>query len=267
MIRRAADQVGIATGERWSLTPDIELCDGPYLMRFARNDAELDEATHLRFNVFNLELGEGLSESYLTGRDCDPFDDTCDHLIVIQAATNAIVGTYRLQTAETAAHGWYSSAEFVLDDLPAAALMQSVELGRACIDKVHRVPRVLFLMWAGIAAYMGARNKRYLFGCCSLTSQDPLEGARVMAMLNSQRAVHPYYRVRPQPEFACYPHGFEAAPNDATRIPKLFRAYLRFGAKVCGAPAIDRDFQTIDYLVLFDREDENAGARRFFEPR
>ena len=267
MISKAVKQDRIATVERRCDTPDIELRDGPYLMRFARTDAELDEATHLRFGVFNLELGEGLSESFLTGRDRDSFDDTCDHLIVINTATSAIVGTYRLQTAETAAHGWYSSAEFVLDDLPPEVLTQSVELGRACIDKGHRVPQVLFLMWAGIAAYMFARNKRYLFGCCSLTSQDPAEGARVMAMLQSQHAIHRDYRVRPQPGLTCYPDGFEAAPNDTTRIPKLFRAYLRLGAKVCGAPAIDRDFQTIDYLVLFDREDENAEARRFFESR
>lgn len=267
MIRKAAHQEGVAAVDRWSNTPEIELRDGPYLMRFARSDAELDEATHLRFGVFNLELGEGLSESFLTGRDRDPYDDTCDHLIVIDTAADSIVGTYRLQTAESAAHGWYSASEFVLDDLPAAVLEQSVELGRACIGKDHRVPQVLFLMWAGIAAYLGARNKRYLFGCCSLTSQDPAEGARVMAVLHSQRAVHPCYRVRPRPELACHPDGFEAAPNDTTRIPKLFRAYLRFGAKVCGPPAIDREFQTIDYFVLFDREDDNADARRFFEAR
>lgn len=267
MIRQAANQDDVALAGRWSRTPDIELHDGNYLMRFARNDGELDEVTHLRFAVFNLELGEGLSESFLTGRDRDPFDDTCDHLIVINTVTNAIVGTYRLQTAESAAHGWYSSAEFALDELPESVLAQSVELGRACIHKDHRVPQVLFLMWAGIAAYMGACNTRYLFGCCSLTSQDPAEGARVTALLQSQRAFHPALRVRPRPAFTCYPEGFEAAPNDTTRIPKLFRAYLRFGAKVCGVPAIDRDFQTIDYLVLFDREDENAEARRFFEPR
>ena len=41
---------------------------------------------------------------------------------------------------------------------------------------------------------------------------------------------------------------------------------MRFGAKVCGLPAIDREFQTIDYLVLFDRDDKSAEARRFFGP-
>jgi len=49
----------------------------------------------LRFEVFNLELGEGLAESYATGLDVDPFDEFCDHLIVEELATSEIVGTYR----------------------------------------------------------------------------------------------------------------------------------------------------------------------------
>ena len=39
-------------------------------------------ACRLRFNVFNVEMGEGLSCSYSTGLDRDRFDPVCDHLIV-----------------------------------------------------------------------------------------------------------------------------------------------------------------------------------------
>lgn len=35
-------------------------------------------------------------------------------------------------------------------------------------------------------------------------------------------------------------------------IPALFQSYLNLGARVCGPPAIDREFQTIDFLVLLD---------------
>lgn len=249
----------------WREAPDIALRDGRYALRFARAECELDEALHLRFNVFNLELGEGLSESYLTGRDRDRFDDVCHHMIVVDTQSTAIVGTYRLQVAENAIHGWYSSSEFALHELPAHVHAEAVELGRACIHKDHRTPDVLFLLWAGIAAYMVAHDKRYLFGCCSLTSQDPRAGKRVLELLEAQNALHPQYRIRPQPECACFEDDFSVNEPFEVRIPKLFRAYLRFGAKVCGAPAIDREFQTIDYFVLFDREDKSAEARRFFE--
>jgi putative hemolysin len=244
--------------------PQIEISDGPYTLRFARSAAELDDVLRLRFHVFNMELGEGLSESFLTGRDRDAFDNVCHHLIVVDTRDGAIVGTYRMQIAENAAHGWYSQTEFRLADLPTHLLEQAVELGRACIDKDHRNMQVLYLLWTGIARYMQALDKRFLFGCCSLTSQDPREGKRIADILAAQSAMHPTVAVRPQPEYACYPDGFTLeAPFDA-QIPKLFRAYLRFGAKVCGPPAIDRDFQTIDFFVLYDRADDSADARRFF---
>ena len=36
------------------------------------------------------------------------------------------------------------------------------------------------------------------------------------------------------------------------RAPKLLRAYLTIGAKICSEPAIDREFKTIDFLTLLD---------------
>ena len=51
-----------------------------------------------------------------------------------------------------------------------------------------------------------------------------------------------------------------------TMQPRLFRTYLRYGAKVCSPPAIDRRFKTIDFLVLFDiaRMSERA-VQMFFQ--
>ena len=88
-------------------------------------------AQQLRFEVFNLELGEGLAESYATGLDVDPFDEFCDHLIVEELATSEIVGTYRLQTGQLAAAnlGYYSEREF--DFAPYEPVRcEMIELGR-----------------------------------------------------------------------------------------------------------------------------------------
>jgi len=44
-------------------------------------------------------------------------------------------------------------------------------------------------------------------------------------------------------------------PEDASdKLPKLLRTYLAIGAKICGPPAIDREFKTIDFLTLIDLE-------------
>jgi putative hemolysin len=50
------------------------------------------------------------------------------------------------------------------------------------------------------------------------------------------------------------------------RAPKLLRAYLTIGAKICGEPAIDRDFKTIDFLTLLDLQTLHPRvAKRFLE--
>jgi putative hemolysin len=50
------------------------------------------------------------------------------------------------------------------------------------------------------------------------------------------------------------------------RAPKLLRAYLTIGAKICCEPAIDRDFKTIDFLTLLDLQTLHPRvAKRFLE--
>ena len=224
--------------------------DGRYEVRFAR-PAEIAAIQRLRFEVFNLELGEGLAESFATGRDADEFDKVCHHLVVHETGSDEIVGCYRLQTAAMAAanRGFYSAGLFDLSTLPAAMRERSIELGRACIASSHRSSWVLFLLWKGLAAYVAHHQLRYIFGCCSLTSQDPREASAVLRRLEERGHLHPRWRVEPVAGAACPLVPVERA---APSVPPLFRTYLRYGAKVCGPPAIDREFKTIDYLVALD---------------
>jgi len=107
-----------------------------------------------RFRVFNIELGEGLESSYETGLDTDRFDAVCEHLLVEDRVNRKVVGTYRMQSGETAARhqGYYSEQEFNL--APYELLRGGIlELGRASIDREHRTPEVLMLLWRGIAQY------------------------------------------------------------------------------------------------------------------
>jgi putative hemolysin len=260
----AIGQAAYPPGE--SHLPEIEICEGKYLLRFVRNSHELDAVLKLRFEVFNLELGEGLASSFQTGRDQDEFDLACHHLIVVETTEDKIVGTYRVQTGEMArsAYGFYSAGEFNLSLLPRDVLDQSVELGRACIAREHRNTLVLFLLWKGIAAYMLHNRKRYLFGCCSLTSQDAREGISVMRLIERGGYMHTSLKVAPEAGFECDVDDWSPAEIDAADIPKLFRTYLRFGAKVCGPPAIDRRFKTIDFLVIFDIAEMDGHSRRVF---
>src|SRR5919112_234562 len=184
---------------RPELLPEFEAEAGRYAVRFARTPDELDAVLRLRFEVFNLELGEGLDSSFLTRRDEDEFDTTSHHLLVVERAGGRAVGTYRLRALEVdvESRGFYSAGEFNLSCLPPQVAGESVEIGRACIAREHRNTQVLFLLWRGLAAYLGHNRKRYFFGCCSLPATDPRAGARALRLLEREGHMHPAFYVPP----------------------------------------------------------------------
>ena len=245
--------------------PTGVLRQGRYELRFVRSAEDLDRALKLRFRVFNVELGEGLESSWEKERDEDQFDHQCHHLLVTEIGSGKSIGTYRLQTLEMATQGdgFYSAGEFELENLPSQILEQSVEVGRACVHREFRNRQVLFLLWRGLARYLTFNAKRYFFGCCSLTSQDESEGWTLFDQLGQSGHLHHSIRLRARPELACS-RGVEGAAPAPVPLPTLFRTYLRYGALVCSEPAIDRDFKTIDYLVLFDELGLDERSHRIF---
>ena len=235
---------------------------GHYSVCLARGAEEVRAAQALRFEVFNLELEEGLEASFATGLDADPFDEVCDHLLVAVAKTGLVVGTYRLQTGRMATErrGYYSEQEF--DFTPYEGIRgELIELGRACVHKAHRNLTVLGLLWKGIADYALAHGGRYLCGCSSITTQDPTFGASAYADLCRKHLVEARFRTRPQPNYEC---PLSHLADEGPKIPKLLRAYLSVGARICGPPALDREFKTIDFLTFLDLQTLPPAARARF---
>jgi putative hemolysin len=188
--------------------PRIHAQVGRYRLRLAETAEDRAAACRLRFKVFNLELGEGLESSYQTGLDTDRFDPICEHLLVEDKMQDnpgrRIVGTYRMQSGITAARnlGYYSEQEFSF--APYEPLRSGIlELGRASIDREHRTPEVLTLLWRGIAQYANNMGLRYLIGCSSINSDDPAEGWQMYRQLE-------HYRVKPE---------FETVPTAAYVCP------------------------------------------------
>ncbi len=232
-----------------------DLSTSRYLVGFALSERAAERVFRLRYQVFNLELGEGLSESHATGLDRDRFDPQMTHLVLVDRQRGKVLGTYRLQTAAQAAEGEgiYSAQEF--DFAPLAPLLDhSVECGRACIAREHRNFRTIFLLWAGIAAFMNLYRQRYLFGCCSLTSTDPDDGWRALKTLRRKSYLHPDIWLLATPPYSCGPaqREYEDSLGAALPLPKLFRSYMTLGARVVSEPALDREFKTVDFLVMLD---------------
>ncbi len=221
-----------------------------YRVHFARSEADVQAAQRLRFEVFNLELNEGLVSSHLTGRDEDAFDPVCEHLLVRDQTDGKVIGTYRMQSGVSAARhlGYYSEQEFDFGPFEAERT-RVLELGRACIAAEHRNQSVLSLLWRGIFGHAHRRGLRYLMGCSSLSSLDEAGGLQTYRNLATHYLAEMDWRTLPVAACRC-----QEGPAEPLAVPRLMVAYLAAGARVCGEPAIDREFGTIDFLTVLDIE-------------
>lgn len=230
-------------------------------VRLAENQLEIEQTLSLRYNVFNLEMGEGLPQSHQTGKDRDEYDYYCDHLIVTDKTAGKIVGTYRILRREIARQhiGFYSETEFDLTNIYKIE-NEIAEVGRSCVHPDYRDGSVISLLWTGLGEYMKQYNVQYLMGCGSIHSVDPIMVNEAYAFLREKDALA-------GEEFFVMPRkthilsGFN--PNyiipdmkEATkRIPPLIKGYVRIGTKICGIPAVDYVFNTTDVFILFDIAD------------
>ena len=116
-------------------------------------------------------------------------------------------------------------------------------------------------LFAAAAALLGASPALAKLNVVT-TTQDPAAGASVYADMCRKHLAPLEWRTRPLPAYDCPLTHLTAEP---VKIPKLLRAYLTLGAKICGPPALDRQFKTIDFLTLVDLEKMPPLARqRFF---
>ncbi len=244
---------------------------GPYTVKTVESYEELVRCLRLRFEVFHLEY---MQKNRVMGVDIDGLDLLCDHLAILDDS-GRVVGTYRMNSSRFAER-FYSSGEFAIDGLLSLP-GEKLELGRACIAREHRDGRVIAALWKGIAEYLRVTGTRYMFGCTSVKTVSTEEMARVHRVLIAEGAVTMAYGVVPTKkhrvrEFgAAVQDGVERAAAAAAAgcgessvrelIPSLLTSYLKMNAKVCGEPALDREFGCFDYLTLLDIEQMPAAYR------
>jgi putative hemolysin len=235
--------------------------DAPrYTLLLSTDPALIEAAQCLRHDVFTSEPGFALSGT-ADGLDADRFDEYCDHLLVREDESGELVGCYRMlpPPGAIAAGGLYIATEFdvkALDPLRGSL----VEMGRAVVREDHRNGGVVLLMWAGILAYLDRCGYDYVTGCVSV----PVHGADDEAPGTQIRGVRDFVRRRhaAPPQYTTHPYqpvmidgkGLDDIEAPArVAVPALMRGYLRLGAKVCGDPAHDPDFEVGDFPALLDK--------------
>jgi putative hemolysin len=216
----------------------------------ARTEDDVRAAQRLRWQVFVEELGATV-ESEVRGLDADRFDAHCDHLLVRELATGAVIGTYRMLPPErvACAGGLYAETEFHLTRL--LGLRGMVEVGRACVRADHRTGTAISLLWTGLLRYLLDGGHDFVTGCASITVGDDMAGAAALCRrLALEHGSPPEWRVFPRRPLPC-----DLVPGTPeTPLPPLLKGYLRLGAYVCGEPAWDPAFGTADVLLLLPLE-------------
>lgn len=232
---------------------------------WARYEDEVREAQRLRFAVFAAEMGARLTTP-IAGHDVDLFDDFCEHLLVRDAKSRQVIGTYRVLTPAQARRvgSTYSDTEFDLTRLRSLR-SRMVELGRSCVHPDHRHGGVIMALWGALADFMVRNQLDTMIGCASIPMlhNGVVSGDAAASIWEQVRATHlaPIeYRVLPR-----LPLPVEKLDGRVqVEPPALIKGYLRLGARVLGAPAWDPDFNTADLPMLMRLADLHPRYRKHF---
>ncbi len=257
-IPRAVPRPVPAAGEVMSLNPD------DLIVKLADDDSEIEQSQALRYRVFYEEMGaHPTDEMTRLRRDFDDFDESCDHLLIIDPKRGdrkqgEVVGTYRMLRSQAGREQkFYSAGEFNI--APLLALDEPVlELGRACVAPEYRSGAVLQLLWQGIVAYVRRHRIGLMFGCASFPGTDPAALSEPLSYLYHHHLAPPAIRVKALAHRYVDMQGTEVERIDRARVnaalPSMIRGYLRLGAFIGEGAVIDEQFNTIDVSVVLRAE-------------
>ncbi len=238
--------------------------------RLASTSQEVEDALSLRFQIFCDELHLGNSGSVDNERiDRDEWDDICDHLLIFETenklgAANKLVATSRLLTSSSAKkHGltFYSQSEFDVNSLRSRhGDKEFLELGRTCVSPEYRTHRCIELLWHSIWAYSLDFNIDVMVGCASFHGTDVEEFTDPLAYLYHYHTAGGAWETEAKSD----PTHMNLKPkNEIDRkkafrqLPPLIKGYLRLGASTSHHAVIDRDFGTVDVLIILPVEHLN----------
>ena len=253
----------------------VQVVAGDFEVRLAQTADEIQAAQHLRYRVFYEEMSaHPTPEMAAQRRDFDPFDEVCDHLLVLDRrrgeGPEGIVGTYRLIRREHAAKigRFYSQAEYDIQkiiDFPGEVL----ELGRSCIAKDARNTATMQMLWRGIALYAYHYNIRLMFGCASMPGTDPQQHAQALSYLHHHHLAPPEIRARALPSRYVKMDVLDAGSYEArkalVRVSPLIKGYLRLGGYVGDGAVIDSEFNSTDVFIIVKTELVTEKYMRHYE--
>ena len=220
------------------------LAKGRYIARISQCARDIEDAQALRQRAF---LGSN-------GRDQDPFDTRCLHVLVHERRSARLVCCCRLLPLENgdAIDGSYSAQFYDLEPLRAFE-GPMLEMGRFCVDPDVQDPDVIRVIWAAMTQYVDESGAQMLFGCSSFAGTDQDDYMDAFAVLHEKHLAPKRWlpKVKAQTVFPFASH-FRKQSNRKTdrkramlRMPPLLRTYLLMGGWVSDHAVVDPDLNTL----------------------
>ena len=147
---------------------EFEMKQGRYILKTLETAEELKAAFRLRYKVFQVEL-IGLEDNDF--EDHDQYDFHADHLGIFDSKSGFLIATCRLNHSDFC-KSFYSEQEFTIQPLLDNNL-RKLELGRVCVHNDYRKGIIIILLWRAIAKYIEISKSEILFGCGSVSTEDP----------------------------------------------------------------------------------------------
>jgi len=231
-----------------------------------------------KFDVQLITSGELLEKVFFlrhkvflktTGREEDEFDKFCSHVAVVDKDTRDVVGTYRLLLRSVADknRGFFAETRFDLTNIKKNCQGELLEMGRACVDEAYRKYPIINLIWKAIESYVEQHDVRYLFGSSRIDNPTLEKVGQVFKFFKENFYSGPDFRVYPLKNTA-YPYAKELKNYNKIAVMRMFSAliksYLKMGALVCGEPALNKTFGTVNFFMLLDMKKINNSYKGKF---
>jgi len=254
----------------------LEMKAGRYLVKTITDTDELFEAFSLRYSVFQLEtIGKSTfdtNNSRELGFDTDSYDLLADHIVIIDQHSKKIIATCRLNCSLFTKQ-FYSEQEFDCSSLINRSEVK-LEVGRVCVHREHRKGIIILLLWRAIAEYMQNSESKIVFGCGSVMSVNSNEGAILYRYLKEEGKVLSDLNIQPNQKYRFLEleekvkehNGISLTHEERifakTLLPPLCKSYFDIGCTIPGLPAIDQEFNCIDFLTVLESDSLNPHVRQ-----
>jgi putative hemolysin len=232
----------------------LDLCKGRYVARLARGPDDLKAAQRLRYLAFfgrRAGVRAGAPGDEQGGLDADDLDPLCQHVLVHEADSGALVCCFRLLVLGGGQdlHRSYAARHYDLSRL-AGFTGAMIEVGRFCIHPDRLDADILRVAWAAMVRMVDQNRVMMLFGCTSFAGTDPGAYLDALALLNARHLGpgHLLPGIR-APEVIGLGAASAGRLPDLRRaqraMPPLLRTYLAMGGWVSDHAVVDRHMNTL----------------------